>query len=314
MNVPANTLCQVCGRADATVNVCGGCAAMAREQNQPRGQEEQQPRDQPRVEPCSFCQSTEYRAVFVAGAPDGSGPPGISLRICDECLNLCCEIVAERRAEAASQALAGQQATVQTAPPEGAAQPGAAQGTSPSPSVTIPVFSQAFPSSPVPGSMPGGATILDPQGIEEALVYQTLEIPQLGTTQAPPVGKTLLGFPVAVPQGERWLRLKTTTECPACHKERPVSSLVPCCATCMAKALAPVETPRPRTPLVLAAPTPTLPPPPPNSLACGFCNKPRSLVRGLVSGPSAFICESCIQDFAVTLEPHYFWYWERPSP
>ena len=49
------------------------------------------------------------------------------------------------------------------------------------------------------------------------------------------------------------------------------------------------------------------------NFACSFCHRPRSLVRGLVSGPRVFVCESCITDFAVALEPHYWWAWERPG-
>jgi hypothetical protein len=200
--------CQVCGSADVSLVMCSGCAEAARQLVPARPIVATAPLPDPRLGPCSFC-STEpgdLRALFIG--PTLYGEP---VRLCEQCLDLCCDIVAERR----------------------------------------------------------GA--------------------------------------------EPWLTPKKLTECPACRQPRPMSSLRPCCVTCFARARAPADVRR-DAPLLVDAPVPALPQPGPGGeFACSFCHRPRSLVRGLISGPRVFVCEGCVTDFAVALEPHSWWDWERPA-
>jgi hypothetical protein len=284
----AGARCQVCGCADASLTMCGGCAAAARRQLRP-GAAAPAARD-PRLGPCSFCsaESPDTRAVFVG--PDYYGE---AVRLCDQCLDLCCDIVAERRLEAA----AGQAPAV--APPAGAGSP--TPTASPGDSLHDPVV-----------------TLADGTPLDEASIHQTLEMNPFGTPVSPAAaekpGRTLLSMPQATPVGEQWLAPKALTECAACRQPRPTSSLLACCTSCFARARAPADVVQPPAPEVIPAPAPTLPlPPAGGDFACSFCHRPRSLVRGLVSGPRVFVCESCITDFAVALEPHHWWAWERPG-
>jgi hypothetical protein len=113
--------------------------------------------------------------------------------------------------------------------------------------------------------------------------------------------------------GEPWLRPKKLTECPACRQPRPVTSLRSCCVTCFARARAPAEVRRAAL-LVLDVPIPPLPAPSPGGeFACSFCHRPRSMARGLISGPRVFVCEACITELAMSLESHHWWDWERPT-
>ncbi|MBI5478080.1 MAG: hypothetical protein HY906_04450 [Deltaproteobacteria bacterium] len=286
----AGTPCQVCGSADPSLTMCGGCAAAARRQLQ-KGPAALPPRD-PRLGPCSFCsaESPDLRAMFVG--PELYGDP---VRLCDQCLDLCCDIVAERRLEAA----AGVAATV---PPAAPAPPTAAPSGAPGEAEPDPVV-----------------TLADGTPIDDAMIHQTLEMNPFGTPEKPPAaperpGRTLLAVPAPTAAGEQWLAPKATTECPACKQPRPASSLVASCTSCFARARAPADVAQAPGPQVVPTPAPTLPlPPAGGDFACSFCHRPRALVRGLVSGPRVFVCESCITDFAVALEPHYWWAWERPG-
>jgi hypothetical protein len=288
--------CQVCGSADPTMSVCAGCADAARRLLQRGAPATPPPAHDRRLGNCSFCGTEVHalRALFVG--PDLYGEP---VRLCDQCLDLCCDIISERRAEAAASAAAGAAAGA----PAGAAA-GAAAGA---PSTT--------PSEPTPDPL---VTLADGTSLDDLPINQTIEIPaqnaaalKAGLVEKP--GRTLLAVPQASAGGDRWLRPKQTTQCPACSQHRPVSSLVACCTTCFARARAPAEVATVPLPVIVPVPAPTLPRPEAGGeFACSFCHRPRSLVRGLVSGPRVFICESCITDFAVALEPHYWWAWERP--
>ncbi|HEY3351759.1 MAG TPA: ClpX C4-type zinc finger protein [Polyangia bacterium] len=204
---PKPTPCRVCGSADVSLVMCGGCADAAGQLVPARPAASSVPPPDPRIGPCSFCStaSADLRALFLGPALYGE-----PVRLCDQCLDLCCDIVAERRA------------------------------------------------------------------------------------------------------GESWLTPKKLGECPSCRQSRPVSSLESCCVTCFARARAPAEVRR-NDLLVVEVPIPPLPRPEAGAeFACSFCHRPRSLVRGLISGPRVFVCELCITEFAVGLEPHYWWGWERP--
>lgn len=112
---------------------------------------------------------------------------------------------------------------------------------------------------------------------------------------------------------EPWLVPKKMTECPACKSLRPSSSMVSCCTTCFARARAPADVLPPPHPVAIPAALPTLPPAASGTdFACSFCHRPRSLVRALISGPHVFVCDLCVTEFALELEPRYWWPWERP--
>jgi hypothetical protein len=204
---PPRLPCEICGSADGSLTLCGGCVEAARQLVPGRPPAATTPPD-PRLGRCSFCSSEplDAHAMFV-------GPPiyGEPIRLCDQCLDLCCDIVAERRV------------------------------------------------------------------------------------------------------GESWLAPKPVADCPACRLPRPLSSVQAACVSCFARARAPAEVRRSdmRAVEVLIPPLP--PPAPGGEFTCAFCFRPRSLVRGLVSGPRVFVCEQCITEFAVELEPHYWWSWERPG-
>jgi hypothetical protein len=280
----------VCGSADTALTMCGGCAAAARRQLQRPAAGA--PQRDPRLGPCSFCsaESPNLHAMFVG--PELYGEP---VRLCDQCLDLCCDIVTERRLEAA----AGQAATVPPGSPAGAtaAPAGSAGDDTPDPMVTL----------------------ADGTPIEDALIHQTLEMAPFGAPDRPAAaterpGRTLLAMPLPTPGVEQWLAPKHMTECPACKQPRPATSLIASCTSCFARARAPADVVHGPGTQVIATPAPTLPlPPAGGDFACSFCHRPRSLVRGLVSGPRVFVCESCITDFAVALEPNYWWAWERPG-
>jgi len=285
----AGAPCQVCGSADPSLTLCGGCAASARRLVQPPSIPFAPPPRDPRLGPCSFCsaESPDLRAMFVG--PDIYGEP---VRVCDQCLDLCCDIITERRSEAAA-------GFAPTVPPPASPSPGA-------------------PGTPDDEGPDPVVTLADGTPLDDARILETLEMTPFGVPEKPAAvsekpGRTLLDMPAATVAGERWLAPKATIECPACKHVRPASSLVACCTTCFARARAPAEVVITVGPEIFPVPAPTLPHPPPGGeFACSFCHRPRSLVRGLVSGPRVFICESCITDFAVALEPRYWWAWERP--
>jgi hypothetical protein len=321
--------CQVCGSADTSLTMCGGCAdAVRRLLHKGGGPAATPPRD-PRLGPCSFCsaENSDLRAMFVG--PELYGDP---VRLCDQCLDLCCDIVAERRLEAATgleatagrEAAAGRGATTGREAAAGHEDAGSPPTPPPSaPPVPPPSHVLGAPTTPADDLAAEGfdpvATLVDGRLTDDTPIRQTLETDPCGTPEAPPAapersGRTLLHMPKPSAAGERWLTPKPTTECPACNQLRPLSSLLVSCTTCFARARAPANVVQPPEPQVLSAPAPTLPlPPAGGDFACSFCHRPRSLVRGLVSGPRVFVCESCITDFAVALEPFYWWPWERPG-
>ena len=201
--------CTICGTADGSLTLCGGCAETAR-QLVPGPAPAPAPPPDPRLGICSFCSTepSDARTMFVG--PTIYGEP---VRLCDQCLDLCCDIVAERRT------------------------------------------------------------------------------------------------------GESWLTPKPVADCPACRRARPLSSLQAACVSCFARARAPADVRRSDARVVEVLIPPLPPPAPGGEFTCSFCFRPRSVVRGLVSGPRVFICEGCITEFAVELEPHYWWSWERsPEP
>jgi hypothetical protein len=197
--------CNVCGSAAANTTVCGHCAELVRSHMETRPSSIPLPAE---VGPCSFCALPpgEVAALFLGPAFFGQ-----TARLCDQCLDLCCDIIAEKRA------------------------------------------------------------------------------------------------------AEPWLRPKHLAQCPGCRQERPESSMLPCCTSCYARARAPADVPPPKQLTVLPAPAPSLPQPPGAELACSFCHRPRSLVRDLICGPRVFVCDLCVTEFALELEPRYWWIWERPQ-
>jgi bacterioferritin-associated ferredoxin len=103
--------CTFCGKAQNQVRkliagpgvfICGDCVTLARQViadgttvTTERGPIHAVPEQQPRAR-CSFCGKERYQAAGQAGIPATGKPTGHAI-ICDACLDLCAEIIAEER-------------------------------------------------------------------------------------------------------------------------------------------------------------------------------------------------------------------------